>query len=172
MNQKKIKEQVLANASKLILLKEQITQTLKSKTTNLVAWQIACDNFNKQYDSLAFPGGLAKGLKALKNCESSAIMVAIEFLKANPYYHRSGYHKQKIAHLLKNAPLSKLQVNDLQEFLLESLKNKNFFCLEYARLARQIQDAAFKIKIEELIESSNNEHEITNAKKMLNTIKS
>lgn len=167
MNQKKVQAQILEHAKTLIMLHDKISETHKNKATNPAAWQIACDSFNSQYNRLAFPGGLNEGLAALKTHDTNAIIVAIEFLKADPCYHRSGYNKQKIAHLLKTAPLTKKQITDLQELLLKSIQSKQFFCLEYARLARQIQDAEFKAKIEAIIEQPSNEYEIDNAKKML-----
>lgn len=167
MNQKKIYAQILENAKTLVALHDKITETFKSKTTNPIAWQAACDNFKSQYNRLAFLGGLQEGLASLKKHEPSAITIAIEFLKADPYYHRSGYNKQKIAHLLKTASLTKEHIKDLQEILFKSLKSKQFFCLEYARLACQIQDTKFKIKIEILTEQSRDEKEKDKAKKML-----
>lgn len=170
MNQKKFQAQILEHAKTLVALHDKIKTTHKNKETNAAAWQTACDNFKSQYNRLAFPGGLEEGLKSLKNHELSTITIAIEFLKADPNYHRSGYNKQKIAHLLKNAPLTKEQIKDLQEFLINSIKNKKFFCSEYARLARQIQDDEFKAKIEVLIDKSNDQHEIYKAKTILITM--
>ena len=167
MNQKKVQAQILEHAKTLVALHDKIKTTHKNKETNPSAWQAACDSFNAQYNRLAFPGGLEDGLKSLKNHKPNAIIVAIEFLKADPNYHRSGYNKQKIAHLLKNAPLTKEQIKDLQKILLNSIKNKQFFCLEYARLASKIQDAEFTEKIETIIKESGDEGEINKAKKML-----
>jgi hypothetical protein len=172
MNQKKIHAQILEHAKTLVTLHDKVAETHKNKNANPTAWQTACDNLLSQYNRLAFPGGLQEGLSALKIHEPSAIMLAIEFLKADPYYHRSGYNKQKIAHLLKTAPLTKEQIKDLQEFLLKSIKSKQFFCLEYARLARQIQDAQFKAQIEAIIKQSSNNCDIENAQKMLLTMNS
>lgn len=118
MSNKKIQKQVLEHAKTLVTLHDKISETHKSKNLNPEAWKAACDNFISQYNRLAFPGGLEEGLRALKNNDQNAVMIAIEFLKADPYYHRSGYNKQKIAHLLKNAPLTKEQIKDLQGFLI------------------------------------------------------
>jgi len=170
MNQKKVQAQVLEHAKRLTVLIDKITETSKNKNTNPTAWRIACDDFRSQYNMLAFPGGLDEGLAALKNHDLSAIMIAIEFLKADPYYHRSGYNKKKILHLLKNAPLEPQQINDLQDILVKSLKIKGPFYLEYCRLAYKIQDPNFRTKIEDIIAQSTDERQVRNARKMWRTM--
>lgn len=167
MNQKKIHAQILENAKTLTTLHEKITETHKLKTINPVPWQTASDNFWSQYNRLAFPGGLKEGLEGLKTQDPHTIMVAIEFLKIDPYYHRSGYNKKKIVHLLKNVPLSEQQIADLQEVMLASLKIKGPFYQEYCRLARKIQNPEFIAKIKIIIAQSANTHEVSNAQKML-----
>ncbi len=105
----KIKKQILENTNTLATLYQKITQAVKAKATKPELWQAACNNFWDQYNKLAFPGGLQEGLAALKNNEPAAIEAAIEFLTIDPYYHRSGYNKKAILHLLKNVPLIKIK---------------------------------------------------------------
>jgi hypothetical protein len=167
MNLKKLQTQILENAKTLVALHNKISETYKSQTTNLTAWQNACYEFESQYNKLAFPGGLKEELIALKDKNLQAITDAIEFLKADPYYHRSGYNKQKIAHLLKSAPLTKEQIKELQKCIIKAIEKKQFFCAEYARLARQIQDPEFKTQIKSIIQQASDRHKIYIAKKIL-----
>jgi len=172
MNQKKIQAQILEGAKTLVALHHGITQALKSRATDPAAWQTACDNFKNQYNHLAFPGGLTEGLAALKNHDASATCLAIEFLKADPYYYRSGYNKQKIAHLLKNVSLKQEQMIELQAILIALLKIKGPFYLEYCRLARKIQNPEFRAKVSAIVSQSTDTHEVARAKKMLLAINS
>jgi hypothetical protein len=167
MNTKKISSRILEDAQTLVKLYDNITQSYKNKAEHPQAWEEACALFHDSYDRLAFPSGLSEGLDALKKLDSHAIEVALEYLKVDPYYHRSGYTKKKIVHILKSIPLTNEQIKQLQEIVLNALKSKHLLYMEYGRLARNIQDPEFRAKIEHLLTQSTDQREIRRAKKML-----
>lgn len=143
MDSKQI-EQILENADKINQLHEQVQKSHKNKAHNSEEWQNATDAFHTRYDQLAFPGGLKHGLELLKNNDPGAIESAIAYLKADPYFHRSGYIKQTVCRLLKQARLTKSQIQELQKILLASLQTplrREF--IEYCRLARKIANPDF-----------------------------
>ena len=91
MKQDNLINRILQDAQKISKLKD---------TSN---WDLRGSEFWTAYNDLAFPGGLDQGLELLAKQDHDIIPVAIAYLKANPYYFRSGYIKKKIAHLLKKA---------------------------------------------------------------------
>jgi len=124
--------------------------------TNIKRWKSACDEFHEKYDRLAFPGGLEKGLQALDRSKSNAIEAAVQFLEVNPYFFRSGYIKEKILTKLKNADLSKSQLERLYKVLL-NIVDKHY-CREfryYCKLARKIKTQKFLKNLRSRMESSN-----------------
>ena len=56
----------------------------------------ASHEFADSYDALAFPGGLSTELRLLEEGNARAVEMAVQFLEANPWYLRSGYHKEAI----------------------------------------------------------------------------
>jgi len=127
---------------------------------------------DESYNDLAFPGGLEQGLALLDKKDPNTIAIAITYLKADPYYFRSGYIKKKIAHLLKKADLTRQQVTQLQKILITLLTSNYWFYMEYCRLARKIQDPQFQEKIQTIIAHSQDTREIRRAQKMLEVMRS
>jgi len=90
----------LSNAAKLRELHDAIHTTLQHRGENPAAWEEACRRFHVEYDSLAFPGGLEKAFSQLKAGDPGMIEMVVQFLEADPYFFRSGYHKEAfIKHL-------------------------------------------------------------------------
>jgi hypothetical protein len=82
------------NADRLQVLHAKIDETVKnrSKTVDdLKIWQDACNQFQSEYDSLAFPGGLAQGIKKIKTGDIQTIEMALHYLEDTPYCFRSQY---------------------------------------------------------------------------------
>ncbi len=163
---------IQANAQKINKLAQEVKQTQQIKKTDPTLFVAATDAFNTQYDLLAFPGGLKRGLALLKEQDPKTIDVAIAYLKADPYFFRSGYIKQKIALLLKQASLSPDQIKQLHEVIIEALqKNGRREFLEYCRLARKISNQTFKNQIENIIEQSDSAKTVYRAHRLLHIIR-
>ena len=114
------------NADRLKTLHSRVHETLKFRDANPEAhaeWSRACDEFQKQYDALAFPGGYASGLQKLQAGETSAIDDALAFLEVRPYFFRSQYIRTKLTRLLKHTPLTNRQAERLQKALARPKKS-------------------------------------------------
>src|ERR1051326_7485295 len=73
---------IKANAARLTELQNEVNRTVELRSHSpegLSAWKQACDRFHQEYDSLAFPGGYARGLKQIAAGDLATISVAIEY---------------------------------------------------------------------------------------------
>ena len=168
---KKLKSLILENAQKINQLKYAIKASFKERNENPIAWQNACKVFHELYDSLAFPGGLEKGLVLLKKQHPEVIVAALSYLEADPFCFRSGYVKQKLAGLLKKVNLTSSQIDQLQDFLIVavgSIGRREF--REYCRLAKYIADDKFCKRLQDIIEKSDDLSVVQRAEKMLAVI--
>lgn len=150
---------ILQHADEINVLHSAIDETYKHKKTDENAWRQATQKFHALYDKLAFPGGLEKGLALLKEYDPSIIELAIIYLEADPYYFRSGYIKEKLAHILKNAPLSDEQKQRLYSVLLASVhgyQDQRKF-RAYCALAIAIADDTFKTSLENAVAKASDE---------------
>lgn len=97
------------NAEEIRRLHTQIHATALRRGESTAArelWRAATDEFGRRYDALAFPGGLAAGLKRLAVGEAAAVEAALSFLEVRPYFFRSQYIATKLRRLLKRLALS------------------------------------------------------------------
>jgi len=81
----------------------------------------ACDAFHRQYDTLAFPSGLDEGMARLAVQDKDVVETAIQFLEADPRFHRSGYIKIKLLRRLKHCKLSADQKRRMIRLIARSL---------------------------------------------------
>jgi hypothetical protein len=89
-----MKATILANASRLRHLHDQIHATFKTRNDSNLdfdRWKKACSEFHESYDRLAFPGGLSIGLKKLIQGDIPTAETAILYLEVAPYCFRSQY---------------------------------------------------------------------------------
>jgi len=134
-------QQILKNAEEINRLNKNVNETVKHRNTDEQAWHRATQEFHAAYDRLAFPGGLKEGLELLKQHDPSAIELAVIYLEANPYHFRSGYNKEKIAHLLKQAPLTDDQKQRLLAVIAAAAQDKDKRKLRvYNALAQAIEE--------------------------------
>ncbi|HLB94236.1 MAG TPA: hypothetical protein VJJ81_03225 [Candidatus Babeliales bacterium] len=163
---------ILQNAQTLNQLHDAIRRTVKKRTENPQAWQEACAAFHEAWDNHAFPrGGVERGLALLKEHDPETITTAIIYLNADPYFFRSGYIKQSIAHLLKQAPLTYKQIEQIQDFLIAALqRDSRREYREYYRLAAKVADDKFRKRIQEIIEHSDNARHVQQAQQMLDVM--
>ena len=163
MKKTKLTTLIAENAKTLSELFKAIDSTEEGKK--------AAERFHASYDLLAFPGGLAHGLELLKQQDDTTINHAIEYLGADPYFHRSGYIKAKIAHLLKQADLSQEQVQQLQPILLSSIQqtNRREF-QDYCRLAAKVANTPFLGQVQAIIDHSDDERVVARARLMADAI--
>lgn len=150
-------------------LKSIMDEAYKNKQQDPDAWDRACHNFYTRYDQLAFPGGLERAFELLKKSDPKTIDLAIEYLRQDPYYFRSGYIKEKLAHLLKKASITAKQKVNIQNFLLGLLDQKQRYFKAYCRLAICVQDDNFINSLEQIVKEDPQKSQI--AEKMLNLCK-
>lgn len=172
MNTTNLINQIKQNAQKLVHKHALIHETLKNRASNPKPWEDACNDFHASYNELAFPGGLEKAIGLLKNQDAATISVAIIYLQTDPYFHRSGYIKQRIIRLIKKATLSQEQIEQLQEVVLDAIQhNGRREFDEYYRLARKIQNAEFVKRIETIVASAQDMRVMARAQQTLDHLK-
>jgi hypothetical protein len=163
---------ILRNAKMINEMQQKIKQTYTARSVNPEAWKEACLVFHNSYDSLAFPGWLARGLELLAQKNPEIINAVIAYLKADPICFRSGYTKQKILLLLKRFDLSQKQRRQLQEIIINNLQSKHRFEFQsYSRLALKITDLQFEEQVENIIKHSHDKRTIRRAKGILELLR-
>ena len=143
-----------ANAAKLKDLHDAIHTALRRRSESpacRAVWQEACRRFHSEYDSLAFPGGLGKAFSLMEAGDPTTIEMVVGFLEADPYFVRSGYHKEVfIKHLCRN-PLSEDQKERLRQVILARIRGRDRREFRaYCRLARVVTDPAFQKQVAEM----------------------
>lgn len=104
---------------------------------------------------MAFPGGLDNAIALLHKQDPSILPIAITYLKADPYFHRSGYIKGIIATQLKKFTFNHEQTKDLQDIIIDTIfKPSRREHKDYYRLAIKISDNDFLVRIQEVIKQS------------------
>ena len=159
------------NSVRLRQLRDQLHKACE-QARGSEAHQTAIDEFNAQYEYLAFPGGLQNGLDALKDANTSIIPDCIAFLEADPWFFRSGYAKAEILRRLKNLPLTDVQRKRLLKIILQAVdyEIRSGFS-DYARLAGVIHTPDF---IEQIMTRTKYTDEIVSerARRVMHNIKS
>ncbi|WP_436179670.1 hypothetical protein [Acidovorax sp. LjRoot66] len=112
-----------AHAARLRALYGRIGETCAECLASAAAnkqWQDACSDFHDVYDDLFFPGG---GLAWEQFIDGSSpdVSAALAFLQADPWYHRSGYHKQVVWHRFKRIVLTREELQQLEGVALDYL---------------------------------------------------
>jgi hypothetical protein len=162
------------NAAQLEKLRERVYETLKHRSEGpegIAAWQNATRAFHAAYDELAFPGGLEREFVLLEKGEPEAIEMAVRFLEANPWYFRSGYHKENILKLLRRYPLSEDQCERLRKVILDRVRGRPVREMRaYARLAPKVSSLEFEVEMRNIAEDSNR-HAARHAKWVLECMK-
>lgn len=118
----------------------------------------ACAEFHRQFDELAFPGGLKRGLARLGEDDPDAVAAAILFLEADPMFFRSGYIKETILRRLKHVSLTARQTEALARLVVRSLDRggrREFH--GYARLAGAFDSPVVRQAATERLESKDPE---------------
>jgi hypothetical protein len=137
----------VANATKLNELHDAIHAALRHRDDSpegRKVWENACRRFHSEYDSLAFPGGLANAFARLDNGDSEGVEMVVQFLEADPYFFRSGYHKEDLIKRLCRQPLSEMQKKRLQKVILRQIRGRDRREFRaYCRLARVVSDPEF-----------------------------
>lgn len=120
-------------------LHEAVHETFRTRDESeesRTRWRDACAQFHREYNALAFPGGLDEGLARVRAHDPEAIELAIQFLELDPYFFRSGYIKAELLRRLKRAPLTKSQQQRLRNVILARLSGPDRRELrDYCRLA-------------------------------------
>ena len=150
-----------ANATELEKLRERVDETFRRRSEspkNMAAWQEATRAFHAAYDKLAFPGGLNTEFERLRVGDATAIEMAIQFLEANPWYFRSGYHKANILKMLRKHPLSDDQFARMRKVVLERVGGRPVREMRaYVRFAPKVSTPEFEAEIVNIAENANRE---------------
>jgi len=96
------------NAARLKALYAEVNRTVQSRSQSqrdYEAWREACGKFHEQYDSLAFPGGLARGLELIRQSDHPTIEMALCYLEDPPYCYRSQYVATDLRRAINKATL-------------------------------------------------------------------
>jgi hypothetical protein len=149
--------QIAENAKKLRELSERVHETFRLKPHGK-EHHAACREFDENYDALAFPGGLHDALKRLKEHDVTIIDDIISFLREDPHYFRSGYHKEEMLRRLKSFDLTASQKNSLASLIIRSIENgpRRVFSA-YARLAAKMNIPTIEESILQFGKSENAE---------------
>jgi hypothetical protein len=84
--------------------------------------------------------------------------MAIQFLEANPWYFRSGYHKANILKMLRKHPLSDDQFARMRKVVLERVGGRPVREMRaYVRFAPKVSTPEFEAEIVNIAENANRE---------------
>ena len=149
----------VVNATELEKLHDRVHETARHRgegPQQKASWQEACRSFFASYDKLAFPGGLSQEFDLLRVGDPSAIEMAVQFLEANPWYFRSGYHKADVLRLLKRLPLSEDQCARLRKVIVERVRGRPVREMRaYGRLAPKISTPEFEAELASIAQDAN-----------------
>lgn len=122
------------------------------------AHSAACKEFHRQYYALAFPGGLYEMMEKLRDGDTEAIEVSIQYLEAKPRCFRSGYIAEEILHKLKHVSLTDDQVSRLVKLIVDSIgAGPHRVFMRYTRLARVLGDPRVRLAADKLMDEQNPE---------------
>lgn len=113
-------------------------------------WQDACADFHGAYGDLFLPGGGQAWEQFIDGC-SADVGCAPAFLQADPWYHRSGYHKQVVWHRFKRTLLTREELQLLEGVALDylgRLVRREFWCM--LRFVRLRAGAGFWQRVEQM----------------------
>ncbi|HEY6371667.1 MAG TPA: hypothetical protein VIX37_13895 [Candidatus Sulfotelmatobacter sp.] len=116
-----------SNTAKLKDLHEAIHTTLARRSESPARRAVgedACRRFHAEYDSLAFPGGLARAFSQLEAGDPTAIEMAVRFSKLILTSSGRVITEDFIKHLCKN-PLSEDQKKRLQEVIFARIRGRD-----------------------------------------------
>jgi len=134
----------------------ELSRRRRESPETTAAWREAAQTFHANYDRLAFPGGLAREFERLRNGDQEAIELAVQYLEANPWYFRSGYHKAEILKLLNRHPLTQEQCTRLRKVILDRVRGKPVREMRaYCRLAARVTNEQFEAELLVIKEKSN-----------------
>ncbi|MDB6080553.1 MAG: hypothetical protein JWO82_4300, partial [Akkermansiaceae bacterium] len=131
-------------------LYEQIRETYLTRDAGpaeFAIWAQTCKHFHQR------PSPLDRlweddYLVLLRGGDRSAVLDAVAFLEVDPWYHRSGYLKEKLIKALKRAPLQEGDRQRLRETLLRIVTGKNRRELrQFCTLAGRVTDAGFEQRL-------------------------
>jgi hypothetical protein len=99
---------IQTNAERLRRLNQAVNPTAQNRSLSSedhLKWKEACEAFHREYDQLAFPGGLMRGLEKIAAGDLMTCVVALEYLEHTPYCFRSQYVATKLRRVLSKVSL-------------------------------------------------------------------
>ena len=112
-----------AHAARLRALYGRVGETYSRYSASAQArkqWQDACSDVHEAYGDLFFPGG-GLAWEQFIDGSSADVGCALAFLQADPWYPRSGYHKQVVWHRFKRTVLTREELRLLEGVALDYL---------------------------------------------------
>lgn len=176
LSEKELIAQIQRNAEIHQELERQLKRAYQNKSQDPEAYKNATRAFHEQGEKLIFPGGgkeLTRVLKALKAGDTSSLDLVITYLRANPYFFRSGYIKEELLQAIKKLPFTKKQIYKLQDTAINAIscvvlsREFTYWC----RLAPFITDEEFYVKLQDIFERSDDAKIKKRAQRMLNALK-
>lgn len=82
------------NSKKINEMNQRIQEAVKYRersNEDFEIWKKACEDFRRDYDKYAFPGGYQSGLEKIKSGDLSTAETAVLYLENTPYCFRSQY---------------------------------------------------------------------------------
>jgi hypothetical protein len=160
MPDEKLVKRIRANAAELERLRYRISVEFRNSDEAVrekVDWNRAYRDFYESYDLLAFPGGIKTEIERLQNGDPGAIELAIEFLEADPYYFRSGYHKEELCKLLSKQYFTEDQCANVRKLIVDRVcgRTPGRIIRAFTRLAGKVADAVFEAKMSDIAAESN-----------------
>jgi hypothetical protein len=112
------------------------------------AWEAALVRFEAAVDA-AYPPGFETIYERLREGNAAALVDAIEFLEADPWFFRSGYIKAKLVRLIKRWPLTPVQADRLRAVVVRVVdgRDRREF-RDYCRLARRLDGPELRAALE------------------------
>ena len=87
----------------------------------------------------AYPSGFREDCQRLRAGDSEGLEAAVAFLEADPWFHRSGYVKDKLIRHIKPPMLTPEYIRRLQNVILEMVERRNGQEFQaYCKLARKV----------------------------------
>lgn len=148
-----------ASAAKLAKLYEKVHELSRRRADSpaaMAAWREAAQTFHASYNGLAFPGGLAEEFELLRRGDIQAIELAVQYLEANLWYFRSGYHKVDMLKILSKHKLTDDQCARLRKVILDRVLGRPVREMRaYCRIAPQVSNREFEAELIAIMENSN-----------------
>jgi hypothetical protein len=115
------------------------------------AWHSAADSFCGAIQAAYYPG-FWEDFERLREGDASALETAIQFLEADPWFHRSGYAKEYLIRFVKRCELTDEQAARLRQVVMHAIETRDRREFRrYCRLAARVSSPEFRAELENIL---------------------